>query len=238
MTEPGTFLELLHRDQHLAVLDKPANVSLLADRSGAPCLWDSLAENLGTKPYLVHRLDKGTSGVLLVALDPATQRDLTRAFQQRRVRKYYLAWVTGALHGAGTLTVDLPLRKGRKSRYRVAGARTDIRRGERGWSLEGPVDGGHSSLTRIRVLRQAPGRTLLLAAPATGRTHQLRVHLAWVGHPILGDHLYGRPGAPEQRAPRLQLHCHRLVVPGVGTFVAAPGDGWERGIVHRERSIM
>lgn len=216
---------IVYRDERLAVLDKPADVSLLADRSGAGCLWDLLPESLGTKPYLVHRLDKGTSGVLLVALDQATQRRLTRAFQARAVRKYYLAWVTGAPPGGRTRTVDLPLRKGRKSRYRVAGPRESIRRTASGWTLGAPDGDGHGSVTRLRVLRRSAGRTLVLAAPVTGRTHQIRVHLAWIGHPLLGDHLYGRPDDPAQQAPRLQLHCHRLVVPGFGSFPAAtPGD--------------
>jgi tRNA pseudouridine32 synthase / 23S rRNA pseudouridine746 synthase len=219
-------LDVIHRDSRLVVLNKPANVSLLADRSGAGCLWDALPEALGTKPYLVHRLDKGTSGVLLVALDAATQRHLTRAFQQRRVRKYYLAWVTGALETNGTLQIDLPLRKGRKSRYRIAGARENIQREAGGWVLSDPQRDGHASRTRIRMLRRARGRTLLLASPATGRTHQLRVHLAWIGHAILGDHLYGRPGAPGQQAPRLQLHCHRLAIPGLGTFSADRAADW------------
>ncbi len=220
MSEPAD-IRVLHRDRGLAVIDKPEGISLLADRSGAPCLWDRLVDSLGTRPYLVHRLDKGTSGVLLVALDAETQRSLTRAFQQRRIRKYYLTWVVGSLETGGTLTIDLPLSKGRKSRYRVAGARADIRRTRGGWSLCASGAGGHPSRTRIRALAYAVGRTRLLASPITGRTHQLRVHLAWIGHPILGDHLYGRPGAPEQQAPRLELHCHRLVVPGYGTFTAA-----------------
>lgn len=224
-------VELLYRDAHLAVLNKPAEVSLLADRSGAPCLWDSLPERLGAKPYLVHRLDKGTSGVLLVALDAATQRDLTRAFQQRRVRKFYLARVTGTVVSGtpATLTIDLPLKKGRKSRYRVAGERAAIRRLPRGWQLDSESRDGHPSLTRIRVLRHDTDTTLLLAAPRTGRTHQLRVHLAWVGHPIVGDRLYGRPDSPPQRADRLQLHCHRLVVPGFGPFVAPLPAGFRNG---------
>lgn len=226
MPESTLELEIIHRDQELVVLNKPAHVSMLADRSGAPSLWDTLPAALGAKPYLVHRLDKGTSGVLLVALDQPTQSRLTRAFQQRRVRKYYLAWVAGMLETAGTLDIDLPLRKGRKSRYRVAGPREHIQRGQRGWHLEAPRQDGHDSLTRIRSLHQEAGRTLLVASPATGRTHQLRVHLSWIGHPILGDHLYGRPGAPEQSSPRLQLHCHRLVVPGVGSFSAACPDDY------------
>lgn len=219
-------LTIIQRNRDLVAIDKPADVSLLADRSGAPCLWDRLAGELGSKPYLVHRLDKGTSGVLLVALNPDTQRRLTRAFQQRQVRKFYLAWVAGMLETTATLLIDLPLRKGRKSRYRVAGLRESIRRGPRGWFLPEPDADGHDSLTRIRALRHADGRTLVLASPVTGRTHQLRVHLAWIGHPILGDRLYGRPDAPAQQAPRLQLHCHRLVVPQVGTFTAPAGGAW------------
>ncbi len=221
--------EVLYRDPRLAVLDKPADVSLLADRSGAPCLWETLPGLLGTKPYLVHRLDKGTSGVLLVALDADMQRTLTRAFQRRQVRKYYLTWVSGRLEGEGTRVIDLPLRKGRKSRYRVAGPREHIRASGRGWVLAAADGAGFVSVTRLRSLTTAPGRSLLLAQPLTGRTHQIRVHLAWVGHPILGDHLYGRPSSPEQQAPRLQLHCHRLAVPGVGTFSVRPREGWLAG---------
>jgi tRNA pseudouridine32 synthase / 23S rRNA pseudouridine746 synthase len=219
-------LEIIHRDAHLAVLNKPADVSLLADRSGVPCLWDTLAEQLQARPYLVHRLDKGTSGVLLIALDAATQSHLTRMFQQRRIRKYYLTWAAGQFPGGGTRRINLPLRKGRKSRYRVAGARADIRADAAGWHLDAPPEPGHASLTRVRLLGRSGERSLLLAAPVTGRTHQLRVHLSWIGHPILGDSLYGRPGAEAQQAPRLQLHCRRLVIPGTGTFSVAPGAGW------------
>lgn len=209
------------------MLAKPAGVSLLADRTEAACLWDQLPERLGGKPYLVHRLDKGTSGVLLVALDQRSQSTLTRAFNRRSVRKYYLAWVVGRIEGPATRTIDLPLRPGRKSRYRVAGQRSAIRQTAAGWTLEGPPDPqGHPSSTRMRVLVSGTARSLVLLQPLTGRTHQLRVHLAWIGHPILGDHLYGRPGAPEQAAGRLQLHCHRLVVPGWGSFSARPGADW------------
>ena len=220
-------IQLIYHDDRLAVIDKPADVALLADRSGAPCLWDSLPEILGGRPYLAHRLDKGTSGVLLVARDAERQRELTRAFQQRRVRKFYLLWVAGNFPGGHTFEIDLPLRKGRKSRYRVAGPREHIRESAAGWHLEGGADGagGHDSLTRVRCLARRGGHSLLLAMPRTGRTHQLRVHLAWIGFPILGDHLYGRPAAPEQQAPRLQLHCRRITVPGLGSFAArAPGD--------------
>lgn len=221
-----TTLEFIYRDTRLAVLNKPAGISLLADRTGAECLWDMLPDALGARPLPVHRLDKGTSGVMLIALERDAQSQLTRAFTQRQVRKYYLAWVQGRLDLAGSQIIDLPLRKGRKSRYRVAGLREQIRRHPGGWRLSGDRGEGFASVTRLRRLAQMPERTLLLAAPVTGRTHQLRVHLAWIGHPILGDSLYGRPLAPEQQAARLQLHCHRLVVPGFGTFSAAPPADW------------
>jgi len=219
--------DILYRDDDLVVLSKPAEVSLLADRSGAGSLWDALPDLLGRKPYLVHRLDKGTSGVLLIALNQPTQRRLTRAFQQRRVRKFYLTRVTGRIERGRTWQIDLPLKKGRKSRYRVAGRRADIRRGPDGWTLAGNDGCGFGSFTRVRVLGSTEQATWLLAAPLTGRTHQLRVHLAWIGHPIAGDHLYGKPQDPAQRAGRLMLHCHRIVVPGYGTLVAPPPAGLE-----------
>jgi tRNA pseudouridine32 synthase / 23S rRNA pseudouridine746 synthase len=161
-----------------------------------------------------------------VALDQKTQSALTRAFNRREVRKFYLAWVAGCMPGRGTQTIDLPLKPGRKSRYRVAGQRSSIERDEQGWTIAAAEPEGHPSQTRVRVLVHEGARSLLLLQPLTGRTHQLRVHLSWIGHPILGDTLYGRPGAPEQAAPRLQLHCHRLVVPGWGSFSVEPTLAW------------
>ncbi|NIP15645.1 MAG: RNA pseudouridine synthase [Pseudomonadales bacterium] len=220
-------IDVIHENDDLLVLNKPANVALLADRSGAPCYWDALKQALGDRqPYLVHRLDKGTSGVLLVALRQEVQRELTRAFQQSTVRKFYVAWVVGSLALSSTHTIDLPLRRGRKSRFRVAGPREHIRRQGQRWCLTEPDTDGHAAITRLRTLSEGDGRSLLLLAPRTGRSHQLRVHLSWVGYPIVGDHLYGRPADPLQRADRLQLHCHRLVVPVYGTFRAPVGRDW------------
>lgn len=217
--------DLLFDCADFVALDKPSGVTVLKDRAEPTCLWDALPEVLGGKPYQVHRIDKGTSGVLLVARTPEAQKTLSNAFRDRLVRKYYLAWVSGTVESP--CSIDLPLRRGRKSRYRVAGQRADIVHEDGQWRLSRPSGAeGVSAFTRVRPLRQAENRTLLMLQPRTGRTHQLRVHLSWIGHPILGDHLYGQPDAPAQRAPRLQLHCHRLVVPGVGSFTAAKADDW------------
>jgi 23S rRNA-/tRNA-specific pseudouridylate synthase len=220
---------ILYRDRHIAVLYKPSGLATLADRSGAANLWDALPDLLGCKPFLVHRLDKGTSGAMAVALDPSTQATLTRAFSARRVRKFYLAHVMGTPAPPGlSRLIDLPLRPGRKQRFRVAGQRADIVATDNGWSLRSSDGSGHASHTRLRVLAAAANdaKSLVLLEPVTGRTHQLRVHLSWIGHPILGDSLYGRPSSPEQSAPRLELHCHRLVLPGFGSFRAALPDHW------------
>lgn len=214
--------EIIHRSADLLVIDKPSGAALFADRTGAPCLWDDIKAHLGaTAPLSVHRLDKGTSGVLLIALTKARQAMLNRAFNDRSIAKYYVARVVGNLQLTGTGIIDLPLKKGRKSRYRVAGERSAIvRTGDR-FSLQSGGRDGLACETRLRVLKQGDGFTLLCLQPITGRTHQLRVHLAWIGHPILGDHLYGSPDAVAQRWPRLALHCHRICLPdGVAAFRA------------------
>ena len=215
--------------QHLWVFNKPSGVAVLADRTSPECLWNDLKRLLppGLRPYLVHRLDKGTSGVWAVATSQACQRELTRAFEARSVRKYYVARVTAAPKLTGTGLIDLPLKRGRKSRYRIAGAREAIRRRDNTWQLQEAGRGasgqeGFASRTRFRRL----GKTLVLAQPLTGRTHQLRVHLAWTGSAIKGDHLYGSKADERQRWPRLALHCHRLVIPGVGSFRASAPQGF------------
>lgn len=234
-------IAVVHRDGHLLVLDKPAGASLLADRAGEPCLWDALrdwcaAENL-PKPLMVHRLDKGTSGVLLVALRREAQSSLTRQFNDGTVRKSYLAATCGV--PAPRAVVDLPLREGRKSRYRVAGLREDIAldrsRTPPVWylSLQSTAERekGHASVTSYRVVAERDGRALAVVRPATGRTHQIRVHLAWLGWPIAGDSLYGKPDSPEQQAPRLMLHCRAMTIrddwsgptPRLRVFRSTPG---------------
>jgi hypothetical protein len=156
-------------------------------------------------------LDKGTSGVLLVATSQARQRQLTKAFLKSgpdRVRKYYIARVTQPPSLNGTGLIDLPLRKGRKSRYRIAGPRESITRTGSQWTLppgtapQQSLEAGEAAKTGVtaqtRIRRLSKNQLLL--QPLTGRTHQLRVHLAWLGYPIMGDHLYGRPSDPQPLA--------------------------------------
>jgi 23S rRNA pseudouridine1911/1915/1917 synthase len=173
---------------------------------------------------LVHRLDRETSGVLLIAEDPASSRALSTAFERGRVHKEYLAVVAGSPEGDEGI-IDLPITDARSSKVYVR-------------RETGPQ--GQPSVTEWKVERRLPGRSLLRLFPRTGRRHQIRVHLAAIGHPILGDILYGRPdedylalvrrGSDRRRdedGPRRQLlHCARLVFPdpaGAGTCdVAAP----------------
>ncbi len=211
-------LEVLAEGPDLKVYAKPSGVSLLADRAGAPNLWDEF-KALGKKPYLVHRLDKGTSGVLLVAYSQRAQRTLTKRFADRDVTKFYVAWVNGLFPAGRTYELDLPMTKGRKSRYRLAGPREAIQLNGSRYSLAADRE-GVDARTYVRVLRTTEERSLVLLKPITGRTHQLRVQMAWLGFPLLGDHLYGRPDDPAQQADRLMLHCHCLSVPGWGTFRA------------------
>ncbi len=226
-TDEFTAVAVLHREADLLVLDKPSGVAMFADRTGAPCLWDVLKKYLGdTPPLPVHRLDKGTSGALLIALSARRQADLNRAFAARRVRKHYFARVRGYVDSPATITIDLPLIKGRKSRYRIAAKRADIRRTGNRFHAFRHRPGGLTSVTHVRRIGGDDSSSLLAAVPLTGRTHQIRVHLAWIGHPILGDHLYGKPTDAAQAWPRLALHCHRIVLPDrAGTFAAPlPGN--------------
>lgn len=127
---------------------------------------------------LVHRLDRETSGALLVARDVAVSRALSLAFERRQVHKEYLAIVAGCV-APDEGTIDLPIGE-------ADGSAVFVRRA---------VGSGQSALTRWQVVTRRPDRTLVRVLPATGRRHQIRVHLAAIGHPILGDLLYGRDDA-------------------------------------------
>ncbi len=194
----ASMLPILYEDADLIAIDKPAGMPASPTRTAAAGTAQTELEHQlrardgnGTRLFVVHRLDAGTSGVLLFAKTGAAAAALGAAFSESRVEKVYLARVPGTPatpHG----TIDLPLATvGRKTIVSASGrpARTD-------WELV--ATDGRSSLLRLR--------------PETGRMHQLRVHLNAIGHPIAGDRLYGGPAAP-----RLMLHAERLVVPHPST---------------------
>lgn len=190
---PDTPLEVIHRDHALLVVMKPAG--LLSVPGKGPDLADCLISRVqGAFPeaLLVHRLDRDTSGVIVFALTPAAQRHLGLQFERRHVRKTYVARVWGQL-AEDSGAVDLPLAVDWPNRPRQ---KVDF-------------EHGRAAQTDWRVVRREPdGTTRLRLYPHTGRSHQLRVHLAELGHPIIGDPLYAT--GPARDAPRLMLHAESL----------------------------
>jgi tRNA pseudouridine32 synthase/23S rRNA pseudouridine746 synthase len=184
-------IAVLHADDALLVLDKPAGLLAVPGRGEAG--RDNLAtrvQALYADARIVHRLDMGTSGLMLMARGDAMQRALSMAFEARRVAKRYEAIVEGVVEGDSG-SIDAPLRLDWPQRPRQVVDAT----------------AGKPSLTHWRVLARGDDCTRLVLKPITGRSHQLRVHLMHIGHPIRGDALY----APEPlRAARLLLHATLL----------------------------
>jgi tRNA pseudouridine32 synthase/23S rRNA pseudouridine746 synthase/23S rRNA pseudouridine1911/1915/1917 synthase len=180
-----------------------------------------LAERAGARLYPVHRIDKVTSGTVLLARTLAAHGPLTRQFAARTAVKGYLAVVAGA-DLPQRWTIDLPLGVGRKNRVRIAAPREKLHFEASRWSVaEADVLTGkptYPSVTEVVRLATTADRTLLLALPVTGRRHQIRVHLAWTGTPILGDPLFGPAG------DRTHLHSWRLHLPDTPLDVEAAPD--------------
>ena len=185
---------MLHRDHHLLVLDKPAG--LLTVPGKGPELADCLitrAQAVFPEALLVHRLDRDTSGVIVFALTKAAQRDLSLQFETRKTKKIYVARLWGAL-SPKTGTVDLPLI--------VDWPNRPLQHVDH--------ENGKPAVTDWRVLRHEDGTTRVRLMPQTGRSHQLRVHMKELGHPILGDPFYAEGAARD--FPRLMLHAESLRV--------------------------
>lgn len=189
-----------------------------------------LAERAGEKLFPVHRIDKVTSGVVLLARTLAAHGPLTRQFAERTAAKGYLA-VVQAAELPDRWTIDLPLGVGRKNRVRIAAPRERLHYDETAarWTVD-PADvtagkASYPSVTELHRLLSRGGRSLVLALPRTGRRHQIRVHLAWTGAPIVGDPLFGSGDAD-----RTHLHSWRLRLPGTGLdLVAEPDDDFLAG---------
>jgi 23S rRNA pseudouridine1911/1915/1917 synthase len=195
MAEPE--LRIVHLDEALAVVDKPAGLVVHpAPSHSGPTLVDQLGDLLGggedpERPGIVHRLDKGTSGLLVVARDDETHAALQAAVQRRQVERVYLALAGGRL-GSRTGTIDAPIGRAARQRHRMA------------------VSGAASreARTHFTVLELLALESYLEARLETGRTHQIRAHFAAIGHPLTGDSTYG--GARRYGLRRQFLHAHRL----------------------------
>jgi len=187
---------VLHDDEALVALDKPTGLLSIPGRTAeAPSAWKLAETQLGQRLYAVHRLDRETSGVLMLAKSPQTHRLLNEAFEKRRVEKRYRARVFPAPEDdAGRLVSRL----------------THARRGF--MRVAKPGEEGQEAVTLYRLLARFPsGEALLELEPLTGRTHQLRLQLADLGSPIVGEPHYRTIGGPVPLpAERLWLHALSL----------------------------
>jgi tRNA pseudouridine32 synthase/23S rRNA pseudouridine746 synthase len=176
--------KILFIDAEAIVIDKPAGLAVTPGKMGGESLEDyleGLTFGFQRLPAAVHRLDKDTSGCLLLARNPKAHKRFSQAFEERRVHKTYAAILDGVPEGQEG-RIDMPLAK--------------ISSREEGWRIV-PDPGGKPAATSWRVAAVRDGRALILFTPETGRTHQLRVHAAQgLGLPIKGDPVYGNGNGP------------------------------------------
>jgi len=199
MTPEELLTRLLYRDGSMLILDKPAGIAVHAGPGGGAALeplFEGLRFGLPRPPALAHRLDRDTSGCLVLGRSPRALRRLARLFSEGRVEKTYWAVVEGA-PAKPSGRIELPLAK-RSSR---AG----------GWRMAVDREAGKAAVTTYRTLGRAGGLSWLELRPKTGRTHQIRVHCAALGCPVLGDPVYGSGGGAG--APPLHLHSRAIRVP-------------------------
>jgi RluA family pseudouridine synthase len=178
-------MQIIHHDARYLVADKPAGLLAV----GPDSMHERLAAELGERLWVVHRLDRDTSGAIVFALDADAHKHLSSRFEEREVEKVYLAAVLGHLPSPSG-TVELALREFGSGRMGV-----DAR--------------GKPSRTDYRVVERLTDADLLEVRPLTGRRHQIRVHLNAIGHPVLGDLRYGT-SRPVGGVPRLMLHARSV----------------------------
>ncbi|MEP3246190.1 MAG: RluA family pseudouridine synthase [Sneathiella sp.] len=193
---PDTDPDILYDDDYIIVVNKPAGLLSVPGRGPekADCQVTRLQRHHQTV-LTVHRLDMETSGLMVFARDPDTHRFLSQAFQNREVEKHYTAWISG-IPDTSEGSIDLPLIADWPNRPRQ--------------KVDTAV--GKPSLTHWTVTRRAKDKCQVSLIPVTGRSHQLRVHMMAMGHPILGDPLYAPP-ADLAAADRLMLHARFLKLP-------------------------
>jgi 23S rRNA pseudouridine1911/1915/1917 synthase len=213
-------LRVLYEDDDLVVIDKPAGLvvhpgpghpsgTLVHGLLGRGPGWSTIG---GTeRPGIVHRLDRDTSGLMVVARNDEAHRELARQLQQRIITRRYRAIVTGEMADPAA-RIEAPIGRDPKNRQRMA-----------------VVAGGREAVTEFRRLALAGGHSLLEVTLGTGRTHQIRVHLAYIHHPVLGDPLYGHR-SPIIARPALHAEALTLRHPRTGksmTWQTAPPDDFE-----------
>jgi RluA family pseudouridine synthase len=187
-------LEVVHEDERLIAVSKPAGQAVAPGGGVEPddTLQAHAERHVGAKVFLVHRLDRGTSGVIVLAKDAETHRRLSLAFEARQVEKAYVSLVVGHVEPASG-EIARPLRAFGSGRIGV-----DRR--------------GKPAITRYALTERLASADLLEIRPLTGRRHQIRVHLYALGHPVIGDTRYGHE-RPVDGAARLMLHARELVLP-------------------------
>lgn len=194
---PKGEIEIIHHDDNLLVVSKPSGLLSVPGKGEkfSDCLT-SRVRDIDTEALLVHRLDMETSGIMVFARSKSVQRILGLQFEKRKTQKIYIARVSGQI-STDTGEIDLPLITDWPNRPRQ----------------KVNFEDGKSSLTKWRVLdfEEDNNVTRVELIPHTGRTHQLRVHMKEIGHPILGDSLYA-PENIRNAADRLQLHAQSLII--------------------------
>ena len=191
-TPPDTPLDILHADHEVLVANKPPGLLSVPGKGAhlADCLMSRIQAAF-PEALLVHRLDRDTSGVMVFALTPHAQRHLGLQFEKRQIKKVYIARVWGEV-AADTGTIDLPLA--------VDWPNRPMQRVDH--------EAGRAAETSWRVVKRLGSETRIRLYPKTGRSHQLRVHMREIGHPILGDPFYADGSARD--FPRLMLHAESL----------------------------
>ncbi len=191
MEHGSSHVVILFEDDDILAVDKPEGLAVVPERDRSrPCLLEVLSRQVSYKPYVVHRLDKEVSGVMLLAKNLEAHKYLNDQFETRQVHKTYLALVHGVME-QDEGTIDRPIREFGSGRMGV-----DARQGK-------------PSVTKYKVVGRMAGYTLLEVHPITGRRHQIRVHLYSIGHPIVGDVRYGDK-ALQGLFGRLMLHSLKV----------------------------
>lgn len=193
---------LLYRDALILVINKPGGIPVHKGPKGGETLdqyFDQLTFGLPRLPQLAHRLDRGTSGCLVLGRHRKALQKMMKLFKNGHIEKTYIAVVYGHVDDDEGI-IDAPL--GKKSQDK------------RSWHMKVDVDNGAPSLTEFTVIKRSTEgtpRTWLSLSPKTGRTHQLRVHCAHLGHPIMGDYIYADVAVNEHEP--LMLHASKLIIP-------------------------